>query len=440
MDWLWMLLILFGGVVLLMATGMPVAAAFTGACLVAAFFIMGGERGLRTLVFGFYPAVADWTLLPLPMFILMGEILFQSGIATDMIDATGKLLGRLPGRLALVSVAAGTLLSVLTGSIIASTAMLGSTLAPEMHRRGYKKPMSIGPILGSGGLAPMIPPSTLAVLLAALGSMSIGRLLIAIVIPGLIMAVGYAVYIIARCALQPSVAPAYQVMPTPLLEKARLFVRYLLPTGIVVFLVTGVIFFGIASPSEAAATGVVGSLILVGVNGKLHWALIKKFTLSTLQVTGMVFFVIIGALAFSQVLAYSGASRGLAQWAISFATTPLMFVVLAQIVIFFLGLVLGGLTIMMVTLPVFIPIINFMHIDPVWFGVMMMINMVVAELTPPSGWSLFVMPKVTPSEMGVTFADCVRAAVPFLLIDVAVMMAILFFPALALWLPDLMMK
>src|SRR5512143_1520218 len=219
MDWQTWLVIIFGILVVLMCTGMPIALCFFVINVIGMYFLFGGIVGLQNLTNSLYTSLNSFILLPIPLFILMGEVMFQSKIAPILIEVVGKWMGRLPGRLALLAVASGTLFSTLTGTSLASVAMLGSTLVPEMEAQGYKKPMSMGPIMGSGGLAMLIPPSALAVLCGAIGEISISRILIGIIIPGLVVAAIMAVYIICRCTLQPDLAPMYDVEKTPLSEK-----------------------------------------------------------------------------------------------------------------------------------------------------------------------------------------------------------------------------
>ena len=198
MEWYWLLLIMLGSAMGLMLTGLPVAFGFLLLDIVGVTFFWNGFAGLRQLILSISNAAGNIDLIAVVMFVMMGEVMFHSGIAPSMIDALDKWIGRMPGRLGLLSVASGTVLASLTGTSMASTAVLGETLVPEAERRGYKKPMSIGPVLGSGGLAIMIPPSGLAVLLGAIGRISIGRILIAIILPGILMAVLYASYIVIR--------------------------------------------------------------------------------------------------------------------------------------------------------------------------------------------------------------------------------------------------
>jgi len=418
-----------------MATGMPVAFCFM-LINVVGMYVFFGMTGLEQLVISMYRTLNSFILLPVPLFILMGEVMFHSGIAPVLIRTLDKWLGRLPGRLSLLAVGAGTLFSTLTGTSLASVAMLGSVLVPEMEQQGYKKSMTLGPILGSGGLAMMIPPSALAVLCGAIAEISIGRILVGIIIPGLLMAAIYAAYIIIRCRLQPSIAPTYGVTPTPLSEKLVATVRYVLPQGIIIFLVIGVIFLGIATPSEAAATGAIGTIIVALLYRRLNWEVVKKATIGTLSVTGMLFLIIAGATAFSQVLAYSGASAGLSALATELPVAPIFIIMAMQVVILFLGAFMDVVSIMMITLPIFVPVVLSLGFNPVWFAVIFLINIEVAGISPPFGLSLFVMKGVATPDT--TMGDIYRAALPFCGLSLIAMSLIIAFPLLALWLPELM--
>jgi tripartite ATP-independent transporter DctM subunit len=338
--------------------------------------------------------------------------------------------------LGLLAVGSGTIFATLSGASMASVAMLGSVLVPEMESRGYKKPMSLGPILGSGGLALMIPPSGLAVLLGAIGEISVGRILIAIIIPGLLMAVLYASYIIIRCRLQPSIAPSYEIASTPWSEKLLDALRYVLPLGFIFFLVVGLIFLGVATPSEAAATGAMGTFILAAAHGKLNWRLIKESIMATVRVTVMLFMVIAGAMAFSQIVAFSGASRALVQFALSLPLQPLFIVAAMLLVSLFLGMFINLAAILMLTIPLFVPVIIGLGFDPIWFSVIFLLTLEMGATSPPFGLALFVMKGVAPA--GTTMGDCYKAALPFLGCDLIVLILLLFIQPLALWLPQLM--
>lgn len=436
MEWHLMLLLIFGGFVLLLASGLPVAFAFLLFNLIGAFLLWGGQGGLQQLTLSITSSVAVFTLLPVPLFMLMGEVMYHSGIAPLMIDALDKWMGRLPGRLSLQAVAAGVVLSTLTGTTMASTAILGSVLVPEMEKRGYRKEMSLGPIMGSGGLAIMIPPSTVAVILGALSGISIGGILVGIIIPGLVMAAIFTIYILTRCWLQPSLAPPYDVAPAPLRERLAGIVRYVLPLGFVVFLVTGVIIVGIATPSEAAATGALGTFLLAALYKRLNWAMVKKAMTGTIALSIMILMLITGAKAFSQILAYTGATRGLIALSTGAPLAPIFILFGMIIVVLFLGCFVDLTAIMLITLPFFMPIVRALHFDLVWFAVVMMLCFEMSTITPPFGMVLFTMKGVAPA--GTTMEDVYKAAFPFVVCDLLALALLISFPALALWLPNLM--
>jgi tripartite ATP-independent transporter DctM subunit len=436
LEWQFVLPVIFGSLLILMASGMPVAFSFILISIVGMYVFFGGAAGLEQLIISINTSLTTFVLLPVPLFIFMGELMFHSGMAPLLVETLDKWLGRLPGRLSLLAVSAGTLFATLTGTSMASTAMLGSILVPEMENRGYKKPMSLGPILGSGGLAIMIPPSGLAVLLGAIGEISIGKILIAIIIPGLLMAIFYAAYIIIRCWLQPSIAPAYEVSHTPLSKKLSATVRYILPLGLVIFLVIGVIFLGVATPSEAAATGTIGTAILAFFNGRLTWGVIKKAIGSTLAVVGMVLLIISGATALAQILAYSGATQGLCNLATGLPLAPTIIVIAMQIIILFLGCLMDVVAIMMITIPIFVPVVVTLNFNTVWFATIFLLNIEMAGTTPPFGMGLMVMKGVAPPET--TMGDIYLAALPFLGCNLIVMVLMIAFPKIALWLPGLM--
>lgn len=428
MDWQIIFLLIFGGLLICMASGMPLALAFLLINVVGGYLLLGGLAGLDQLVLSMFSSVNSFAILPLPLFILMGDLLFYSGLGPVLIDVLDKFLGRLPGRLAILSVAGGVLLSVLTGVSMGSVAMLGNTLLPEMQKRGYDRKLSMGAIMGSGGLAIMIPPSGLAVLLGAVGQISIGKLLIAMIVPGIFMAVFYATYVIGRSWIQPSIAPNYEVSSASFGENVMNAIRYLLPVGFVIFLVTGVIILGIATPTEAAATGTAGVFILVAAYGRLNWKVLKNSITSTLDIVGMIFLIICGAKAFSTLLSFASITEGLGEVFTVFS--PIVVVIIMQAIVLVMGCFLDPASIMMITLPVFMPVITELGYDPVWFGLLFLINIEMGLLTPPFGLNLFVMRAVAPPDT--TTKDIYLSVMPFLVCDILVMILIMAFPVITL--------
>ncbi|HVO90129.1 MAG TPA: TRAP transporter large permease subunit [Casimicrobiaceae bacterium] len=436
MDWLQSLVILMGTLLVLLSLGLPVAFAFLLLNIVGFLAFMGGMRALPQLVLSMYDSVSGFVFAPVPLFIFMGEIMFHSGLARRSMDALELWIGRLPGRLSVLSVVAGTLFASLTGSGMANTAMLGSTLVPEMQRRGYSKTMSMGPIMGSGALAIMIPPSSIGVLLGSLAGISVAGILIAGIIPGLLMALFYLFYVVGACWLNPALAPSYTVKQATLSEKVKSFAINIAPLSIIVFLVIGLILLGIATPTESAALGALGTLVLGIAYRELTWKGFMRALLATMKVTVMIFWVIACATGFSQLLAYTGGGPGLVQYVIGLGLSP-MAVVLAMVgILLLLGCFMEQLAIMMLTIPLMMPVVQTLGLNPLWFGVLVLITMEIATLTPPFGLNLFVMKGAAPPD--VSMFDVYRAATPFIICDLIVLTIMIAAPNLALWLPRLM--
>ncbi|HJM42234.1 MAG: TRAP transporter large permease subunit [Nitrospinota bacterium] len=436
MEWWTYMLFFFGGLTVLLLTGLPVAFAFMLINTIGVYVFWGGQIGLQQLILSIDSSVSTFVLVPVPMFILMGSVMFHSGIAYRMIDVLDEWLGRLAGRLALLSVVAGALFATLTGVAMGSVAMLGSTLAPDMQRRGYSKSMSLGPILASGSLAIMIPPTALGVILASLGRIPVGKLLVGIVLPGLLLAVVYAAYIIVRCTLQPSLAPAYDVSPTPLGRRIRNTLRYVVPLISVIFIVIGTIFFGIATPTEAAGVGALLCFLLAAAYGKLTWAVTKKAVGSAVSISVMVLIILTGSAAFSQILAFAGVTSSLTKLGVGLPVHPIVILILMQIILVFLGMFIEQTSIILVTIPIYMPIVSAMGWNPVWFGAIMLLNLELATISPPFGMSLFVMKGIASPDT--TMGDIYRAALPFVGLNILVMAIMIFYPAVVLWLPSFM--
>jgi tripartite ATP-independent transporter DctM subunit len=433
-EWYWALTLIMGGFMTLVILGVPIVFAFFAINIVGTWSLMGGASGLRQMVNSMYEGISVFTLLPITLFVLMGEILFRSGVASKMIDALDKWIGNLPGRLSLLAVLSGAMTAALSGASIGSTAMLGSTLVPHMRARGYSTEMSVGPILGSGGLAIMIPPSGLAVILAVLANVSVGRMLMAIIVPGLLMAVLYAGWVILRCTLRPDLAPAYDSPPMRFVAKLLLSLKYVIPLSFLVFLVIGVIFLGVATPTEAAALGSAGAMLVGALYGRLSLSVMVAAVASTLRVAIMVLVILAAAQSFSQILAFTGANRNLAATIAGLDLAPILIILLMQGIVLVLGGFISGVPLMMITIPVFMPVVTTLGYDPIWFLVLLLINIEMSQTTPPFGVLLFVMKGVAPPD--VTIGAIIRAAVPFLVCDAIAIGAIMAFPQLALWLPS----
>lgn len=443
MEWYWTLATLLGGILFLMIIGMPVAIAFITVNVIAAAYYLGGhgtffeviQRGVGVLTGNAFESMTTFALVPIPMFLLMGELFFHTGLANRMFNAVEKLMGRVPARLSYVTVAGGTAFATLSGSSMGSTALLGTLMVPEMTRRGYKKHMSIGPILGTGGLAMLIPPSALAVLLGTLAELDIGKLLVAGIVPGLILAIMYAVLIYVRAKIDPDAAPAYEIEYVPWSVRTRLFLVDVLPMVSIVIGVIFLIMYGVATPSEAAAFGGLGVLILAVIYRCLSWQATWRSLEGAGRVTIVALLIIFGSSTFSQILSFSGGSYGLIEWVTSFNVAPMVMLLIMFGILMILGMFMDQLSMMLLTVPIFFPLATSYHFDLIWFGVIILLALEISFTTPPFGLLLFVMQGVAPP--GTKFSEICIAAIPFMLCAMTLVALLIIWPELALWLPNI---
>lgn len=380
-------------------------------------------------------SIGSFILVPIPLFVLMGEILLATGLAKRAIHAIERAITGVPGRLSLVAISSGTVFASLSGSSIANTAVLGSVLLPEMKRLGYHPTVSIGPILGIGGVAMLIPPSALAVLLGSLAGLSISKLLIAGILPGLLLATLYFGYVIIACWLRPSLAPAEPLEPMPLRQRLMPLLTQVMPLLFIVVIVVGSILGGFATPSESAALGSVATVIAAACYRVLSVKALMAALMGTVRTSALILIIISGSITFSQILSFSGASRQLIQVIVGIGLEPFILVLAMLLVALLLGMLMDQLSIMLITLPFFMPLIIQSGIDPIWFGVMMLVALEVGLITPPFGLLLFIMQSVAPP--GTTMRSILVSIAPFLTLEIVGLALIFTFPAIALWLPSL---
>lgn len=433
MSWQLSALILAGGVLGFMAIGMPVVVAFLAINVIGAAIFMGGLTGIDQLIANGTSAITSFSLLPVPLFILMGELLFHTGLAVRVFDALDKIFGRIKGRLAYLTITGGTLFAALSGSSMANTAMLGSSLMPDMLRRGYRKSLIMGPIVATGGIAMIIPPSSLAVLLGSLSRIDIAGLLMAGVIPGLVLALMFVVVVRLTIWLHPDSVPQDDGKRHGLGVILGAVVRDVLPMGLVVFSVIGLILLGIATPTESAAFGALSVIVLAAFYRKLTWKAFSTAIMGTLSVSVMMLVIILASTTFSQLLAFSGASAGLVQAIASFDLGPSAVLLAIVLILIVLGMFMDQLSIMMLTLPIFLPLIAQAGVDPLQFGIVMLLGLEMGLATPPFGLLLFVMVGVAP--VRTTVGEVALSVMPYLACTLLLIVAIITFPQIALWFP-----
>lgn len=435
MEWWQLLLVFISGLVALLLMGLPIAFSFILVNMIGVYFIMGGSIGMNQLVLSMYDSIAKFSLAPVPLFVFMGEIIFNAKIAKRVLNVLNEMLGIIPGRLSVLAGGAGILFGALSGSNMANTALLGSILVPEMEQHGYHKSMIVGPILASGGLAMIIPPSSLMVVYASVAQLSVAKLLIAGILPGVIMGTFHITYIILRCKFNPSLAPLYKTEGNDFSTRIKELVKIIVPVAVLIFGVVGTIFAGIATPTEAAAVGALFAMILAIFYKEFSWNLITKSLRETVKMTAMLFLIICGSSAFSQILSFSGATRAMITFVTQLDLSQQAFVLVVMVLVIIMGCFLEQISIMMIAIPIFMPLVHALGIDPIWFSILFMISLEIGLITPPFGLNLFVMKSVAPNY---STADIYRAAGPFVVCDLASLTLLFSIPILVTWLPSML--
>jgi tripartite ATP-independent transporter DctM subunit len=434
LEWFEAIALMFGSLVVIMFTGMPIAFAFMFTCIMGATLFWGGWGGIEQLAMSFYSAVANPVFLPIPLFILMGDVIYEAGTGTLVVNAVDKLMGRFPGRLSLVTTGVGVLLGAPIGISGGTIGILGRVLLPEMETRKYKPEMSLGPIIATGTLAILIPPSALAVFIGAMGSVSVSKLLLAITVPGLILAAMMTGYIIVRCVLDPTLAPSYDVAKISRREKWRVGIIYLAPVGIILVAVMGSVFFGLATPSESAALGVLACIAVAALYKQFSLKMIIRAAKSTTRVTVMVFFIVVGSISFGRLLASSGAVTGLVEWTTGLDVSPLVIVAFTQIVLLVLGCFMDPASIVMITAPIFFPMVKELGFDMLWFATISLLSVQLGLISPPFGLDVYTMKALAPQY---SLGQCFRSSMPYFAMGLLLLIVLFFVPEISLWLPGI---
>ncbi len=437
MAWWLAATVLFGVLSALFAVGLPAAFAFLGINVVGAWVWLGQDAGLVQMIRNGVASIASFSLTPIPFFVLMGEVLFHTGVALKAIEAIDRVIWRVPGRLSVVAVVAGTVFSAISGSTIATTALLGSLMLPEMLRRGYHPGLAMGPIMAIGGVDMLIPPSALTVLLGSLAGISISRLLVAGILPGILLSVVFVGYIVARAVLDPRLAPAFAHEPAQGWAKWRPLAVHVTPLLSIFLVVIVAMSAGWATPTESAAVGALATVAVAACYRALTGPALMRALLGTAGISGVILFIIVGATTFSQILTFSGATNGMVD-AIRVAGFGGGWVLFAMMVILLvLGCFIDQVSMMLITLPFFMPLVALYGFDPVWFGVMFLICMQLGLLTPPFGMLLFTMKSVAPPP--ITMAQVYGAVTPYVVFGLLMLGLVAGFPWLTTWLPSVLL-
>ena len=380
-----------------------------------------------------YDSLNSWSLAALPMFILMGELLYKSSISTRLFNGLIPWLEFIPGRLLHINVAACSLFAAVSGSSAATTATVGKITLEELKKRGYSKSLSIGSLAGSGTLGFLIPPSLIMIIYGVLSNVSIGKLFIAGIFPGLLLAISYALYIMVVSTIKKDVVPKREKRATWADRLASL--KDLTPIFLLISLVLGSIYGGFATPTEAAALGVLGSLLLGFYFKSIDFEVIKNALLNTVKTTVMISFIIAGAGFLSQVVGFLGIARALSEYIASLHLSPYLLIFVIGLMYIVLGMILDGISIVVMTLPIVLPIVTAAGFDPLWFGIFLVFMVELSQITPPVGFSLFVIQSISKEDINYIL----KATFPFFIIMILVVVIVTLFPEIVFYLPRKMM-
>lgn len=417
--------------IVLLVCGQYVSFALATVGFVGLFWLLGGNAPLASGMIMWH-TVAYFVLVAVPLFIFMGEILLRIGLAERLYAGFSPILGRLPGGLLISNIGSCAIFAAISGSSLATAATIGTVAIPTMEERGYDRSMIVGSLAAGGTLGILIPPSIIMIIYGALARESVGQLFMGGVIPGLISAGFFMLYIIIRVRLQPRLAPQEKTTFSRV-ELRQLFVGTL-PVLTLMFLVLGSIYLGVTTPTEAAALGATGAICLGLGYRKLTWRMVKEGALSTVQTTSMILLIMVGASLISYVLANLAVPRQLALAVVSLGINKLWVLSLLCLLYLVLGCFLDGASIMVLTLPIVMPLIRSLGFDGVWFGVVLTILLEIALLTPPVGMNLYVLQKISKAD----FPMLIRATIPYWLMNIGVIALLTAFPNLVLWLPGKM--
>ncbi len=428
----WVILMFVTLMVLLML-GYPVAFTLGAVALAYGGIFLDFDHFL-SLPLRIWGIMTNFTLLAVPLFVFMGVIFDRSGLAEDLLETMGKLCGKLSGGLALSVVIVGAMLAATTGVVGATVCTMGIIALPTMLKHNYSPALATGTIAASGTLGQIIPPSIILILLGDVMGVPVGRLFMGAIIPGSLLVVFFMIYILAYAWFKPDVAPALKP-DTEKLDYLNVLITLLPPTVLIVS-VLGSIFFGIASPTESAAVGAIGALILAALHKKLTLENLREAMQQTTKLTSMVFMILIGASAFGSVFVGMDGDRLVLDVMSNLPGGVWGFLLISMLLIFILGFFLDFLQICFIVIPILAPIANQLDIDLLWFAVLIAINLQTSFLTPPFGFSLFYLKAVAPS--GIRIQDIYSGIIPFVLLQIMAIIALIAIPELVTWLPDKM--
>jgi tripartite ATP-independent transporter DctM subunit len=436
LDWSINLILVLAAILFLFALGVPVAFGFLFANIIGLAIFTGGTTAWALIISSAFDALRNFTFWAIPLYLLMGEVFYRSGAISKGLAAVSDWTGRVPGRLGVVSIINGAIFGAMSGSSLASTALLSKVLGPEMRKYGYSTTMIAGSIMAGGALDLIIPPSTFIIVIAGIAGESTADLLMAGIIPGLVLAAFYMVFIVLIAWWKPELAPPY-IPPKRPLAKRLLETLHVLPVASIIFVSIFTILLGVCTPTEAAALGTLCALIVAVGYGKFNFSMLRESALSASMASVMIFMIVVGSSSFSQFMAITGGTKGLVSLVVGLDLPPILINLFMQIVVLILGCFIEPISIMMICIPIFMPVVRALDIEPIWFLTILLINLMLGGLTPPFGLALFVYKGCDPQA---TMGDVYRAGLPVVFITLLVVAVLYFFPPIVTILPEFMKK
>jgi len=425
-------IIVIGILFILMALGSPIFVSL-GLSGITGIYLIMGMRGLFQLPSSIFSQLNSFILVAIPLFILMGELIFVTGVGRDIFHIFSKWLNNIPGGLAIATIYSSALFGAMCGVSIAGVAAIGTLAIPEMLNRGYNKPLAAGSVAASGALAVLIPPSISFILYGSLSAVSVAKLFIGGIIPGLVLATMMAIYVLIKVWRNPKLAPkefenvTWKEKITPLIK--------LWPAIVLILSVLGTIYTGVCTPTESGAIGVAGALLITIINRRLNWESFKTAVLKAARISASLLIILACAYTFSQFLNIIRLPEKVAIWATSLQVPGLVVILISMLLLIILGCLIDGASLIIVTTPILLPTVLALGFDPLWYGILVVLNVEIAVITPPVGLNLYTLKSITDR---VTLKEILIGTAPYILIDAACLILFMLVPKLALWLPGTM--
>ena len=435
MDVAWLTISFFSGLVIMLLLGLPIAFSIGSIAMLFCLFLWGPEA-LYQIASAAWGTGNDWLFVCIPLFIYMGTILQESGIAEDLYEMMYRWMGRVRGGLAIGTIIVCTVFAAMAGVSGAACVTMGVVALPAMLSRNYDKGIALGSIAAGGALGILIPPSLMMILYGSMTGVSIGKLFAGGILPGIMLAIIFIAYIVLKSLINPKIGPPLPINERVSFKEKIISLKAVFLPLLIILLVLGGIYLGMATPTEAAGFGAFGALLSTIIHRRLTWKAFERATIQAFRLNGMVMWIVIGATCYRSVYAAMGGQEFIQELLTSIPMGNYAILIGIQFIIFLMGMFLDPAGLVMIATPIFVPVIQAAGIDLLWFGILFVMNLEMSYLTPPLGMNLFYLRGVAPAD--VTMGDIYKSVVPFVVLQAIGLVVIIMFPVLATWLPSLL--